>query len=395
MKEVFVLSWIFMITLSSQVNGQCSKQDYQHCVKLADPLLRDPHLIYPDNAKDIELVCRTWSYFVDCVKQYTERCFTESRRQEFNKAVESPVSTIHKLCSMPDFREDYMKHAGCMKMTLTQDSHCGRHYKLLVSQVSGEAPTASVCCSHHLFRECVIDHTQNACDPESAPFSAAMLDKALSFLRDQCANFVPNQLDCPGTDFYRSTVGRSETRLSDQEPTLPNTPATSFTAVSDPVQVQTSQTQSTGSIWTTQTVTSTRQASTDTKGTTIQSSQTTRPAIELSDSPAVPWTPSTRFELSTDSADVQRTSFARGMSWSPSGSDSGGNNAGAAMDSTSQTDSQTWRVTSSDVWLPSSKPVMIDNAIDEPNQQGLESKANNFVQSYFIIPICIIFILYR
>lgn len=40
---------------------------------------------------------------------------------------------------------EYMKHASCMKMMLTEDNHCGRHYKLLVNQVSGEAAQSSVC----------------------------------------------------------------------------------------------------------------------------------------------------------------------------------------------------------------------------------------------------------
>ncbi|XP_073974480.1 uncharacterized protein [Rhodnius prolixus] len=387
MREVSALIWFFVLVSYEGVNSQCSKQDYKHCVKLADPLLRDPHLIYPDNARDIELVCRTWSYFVDCVKQYTDRCFTEAKRQEFNKAVESPVSTIHKLCSMPDFRDDYMKHAGCMKMTLTQDTHCGRHYRLLVSQVSSEeAPTASICCSHHLFRECVIDHTKNACEPESAPYSAVMLDKAFSFLKEQCANFMPNQLDCPGADFYKST-GRSETRLADQEATLAYTPSSSFTPISDPTS------QSTGSTWTTQLTTSNRhtstdrQSSTENRGVMSPVTFTARPATEPSNSP-IPWTPSTRFEPSTDSGDVMRTSYARGMSWRPSSVE-------GAIDSTGGSDTtQTWRVTSSDIWLPSSRPVMIDNAIDEPNQQGLESRASIMV-SFKIIPICMIFILFR
>jgi hypothetical protein len=39
-------------------NPQCSRQDYDLCVKMADPLLKDPHLIFPDNRADIDLVCR-------------------------------------------------------------------------------------------------------------------------------------------------------------------------------------------------------------------------------------------------------------------------------------------------------------------------------------------------
>jgi hypothetical protein len=41
---------------------------------------------------------------VDCVKRYTDRCFTESRRQEFNKAVESPVDSVHQMCTVTTYQ---------------------------------------------------------------------------------------------------------------------------------------------------------------------------------------------------------------------------------------------------------------------------------------------------
>lgn len=41
---------------------------------------------------------------MNCVKDYTEKCFTERRRQEFNKAVESPVDSIHQLCTVPEYQ---------------------------------------------------------------------------------------------------------------------------------------------------------------------------------------------------------------------------------------------------------------------------------------------------
>jgi hypothetical protein len=50
-------------------------------------------------------VCwRRWSQFVDCVKRYTDRCFTESRRQEFNKAVENPVDSVHQMCTVTKYQ---------------------------------------------------------------------------------------------------------------------------------------------------------------------------------------------------------------------------------------------------------------------------------------------------
>lgn len=53
--------------------------------------------------------------------------------------------------------------------------------------------------SHHRFRECVLDQTARQCDrprpgaPTSGSasrFARQILDKALSFLRDQCSNFM-------------------------------------------------------------------------------------------------------------------------------------------------------------------------------------------------------------
>jgi hypothetical protein len=41
---------------------------------------------------------------VDCVKRYTDRCFTESRRQEFNKAVENPVDSVHQMCTVTNYQ---------------------------------------------------------------------------------------------------------------------------------------------------------------------------------------------------------------------------------------------------------------------------------------------------
>lgn len=53
---------LIIVALISGINDgiciTCSKQEYQQCVIMADPLLKDPHLIYPDNPQDIDRVCR-------------------------------------------------------------------------------------------------------------------------------------------------------------------------------------------------------------------------------------------------------------------------------------------------------------------------------------------------
>lgn len=49
-------------------------------------------------------LCRTWSQFVDCVKRYTDLCFTETKRKEFHKAVENPVDLVHQMCTSADYQ---------------------------------------------------------------------------------------------------------------------------------------------------------------------------------------------------------------------------------------------------------------------------------------------------
>ena len=57
-----VQAGFFFVEIESQASiarmTRCSRDDHQKCIALADPLLKDPHLIFPDNMKDIDRVCR-------------------------------------------------------------------------------------------------------------------------------------------------------------------------------------------------------------------------------------------------------------------------------------------------------------------------------------------------
>ncbi|XP_054274160.1 uncharacterized protein LOC128993999 [Macrosteles quadrilineatus] len=366
---VGLLLFAFTISRLGRVSGECTKQDYQYCVKLADPLLKDPQLIYPDKQQDIDHVCRTWSLFVNCVKDYTEKCFTERRRQEFNKAVESPVDSIHQLCTVPEYQNEYLKHASCMKATLTKDSHCGRHYRHLAAQVSGDAGRAAICCSHHRFRECVLDRTRNTCDPQAGPFSRQILDKALSFLKDQCHNYEPTRVDCPGSDFY-TPLGRTDGAMDTV--TRANTKPT-FDINSN---TRTTDYQSDSPSWS---------DSMSTK--TVSGGSSSHSPDWLGQSPS--WMPgrgrsTTGGEVTVTSQTISehtfpRSSYGRGMSWMPS--------------TPSTTPSSAWRppTPSPTPWYPSrnNEQMMMDNAIDEPNQQGLESSSSISTVSAVLLSIAL------
>lgn len=103
--HLYTIITIFLCFAKGQHLSDCSRAEYNRCINLADPLLKEAHLIFPDNMADIELVCLTWNQFVDCLKSYTDRCFTPQQRKQFNKAVENPIESVHQMCTQRTYQQ--------------------------------------------------------------------------------------------------------------------------------------------------------------------------------------------------------------------------------------------------------------------------------------------------
>lgn len=95
------------------------------------------------------------------------------------------------------FLLEYLRYAPCIKSTITDASHCGPQYNLLVEQVEQGATISktTLCCSHDKFKECVQRETRRLCDGgisdgAAAKFSNQIMEKALSFLQEQCFNYM-------------------------------------------------------------------------------------------------------------------------------------------------------------------------------------------------------------
>nr|CAH7712292.1 unnamed protein product [Callosobruchus chinensis] len=203
----------------------CSKSEYEKCIRMADPLVREAHLVFPDNINDIDQVCTTWNQFVDCLKVYTDECFTTQQRKQFNRAVESPIASVHQMCTQPSYQKEYLQYAPCIKSTIIERSHCGPEYNLLVEQVDqGDVISKStLCCSHDRFKQCVERETRRLCDRgisggPANKFATQIIDKALRFLQDQCLNYIPNSGDCqPHPTDYALSFSRSTDSVSSSD----------------------------------------------------------------------------------------------------------------------------------------------------------------------------------
>ncbi|XP_063232163.1 mucin-5AC-like [Bacillus rossius redtenbacheri] len=208
-----LLSHCLLSHLCGAQQTECSRLEYGRCIHMADPLLRDPDYVFPDNVRDIGRVCSLWGQFVSCVQSYTLKCFSESRQVAFDKGVQDTKESMRQMCQVSQYQTEYLRHASCMKSMLTRDEHCGKHYQHLVRQVYGEVTRSALCCSHHIFRECMISEVRSGCDGgadggQASRFTRHTLDKALSFLREQCYSYVPSGGECAGLGL--APTGRAE-----------------------------------------------------------------------------------------------------------------------------------------------------------------------------------------
>ncbi|XP_069156152.1 uncharacterized protein [Procambarus clarkii] len=179
------------------------------CIKMAEPLVKNPDNIFPLTIRDIERVCKLWDDLTYCVRDYTINYLSPTQREEFNQAIESSIKSANMLCvEDPEYRTSYVENAPCLKRVSVNTSLCGGQYNYLADLVQGfQATDAQMCCAHHKFRECVLDRTPVECDDPSnlqvsaSVFMRSMLDRALGFLLQKCQNFVPNARDCPKGNF--------------------------------------------------------------------------------------------------------------------------------------------------------------------------------------------------
>ncbi|PSN44941.1 hypothetical protein C0J52_15647 [Blattella germanica] len=302
---------------SQSENSGCSRQDYNHCVKMADPLLKDPRLIFPDNQADID----------------------------------------------------------------------------------------TLCSSHLRFRECILEETKRQCDKGSSSgsatrFSRQMLDKALSFLRDQCYNYIPTTGECPGLSVLSNpynghdestsnsnTVPDQQHRPSNHQPYSPdgtvhpwhhhqgtgsnhrgmNTPEAGTGAA--PWMPNGNNANSTG-----------YQTSSSRDG--GQSSDTTISRSSHTSDTMPPAQSTSTFSTAGGQVPNRSPSYGRGITWSTSSN---------TQTSGSDFGSNTWHVTSNggvsntqhptEPWYPAVSNYgggsYSGNAVDEPNQQGLSNNNNN------------------
>ncbi|XP_018015295.1 uncharacterized protein LOC108672177 [Hyalella azteca] len=226
-------------------------QELSRCVKMAEPLVYNPEFVFPLSNVEIQGVCRMWSAFVDCIRDYTTHFLNPDQLEAFGAAIEPSMQSIHELCAENQvYRTAYLEYAPCMKKMYISSDHCGDHYKYLADLVQGNAANQDLmCCAHHKFRQCVLSETPRECgrtvstgdaaDARSreqraisaTQFVTSMLDRALGFLLQQCTSYKPTEEQCPGFEVKNSLDATPAPVTRDATPARKPTPASASSPI--------------------------------------------------------------------------------------------------------------------------------------------------------------------
>ncbi|KAI4454403.1 hypothetical protein MML48_9g00004700 [Holotrichia oblita] len=263
---IVMVIFLHIFSIARCFQYDCTRTEYNKCVRIADPLVRDMHLVFPDNLDDIDTVCRTWNRFIDCLQTYTDKCFTADQRKQFNNAVKNPIDSVHQMCVRSDYQRDQIcpfpkakprkeernrgrkrgksmiatdtpekkeleekerkrneKKVKTLKKKVFEESSDEEVEEVITKDSSSEWEeteenheartsvedaaegdfivvkyiTNITFSSHDRFKKCIESETRNLCDNgrtggPASKFSTQIVGKALSFLQDECVNYIPN-----------------------------------------------------------------------------------------------------------------------------------------------------------------------------------------------------------
>jgi len=209
----YLLSFIYLLLIwRTRAESECP-QKLDNCTQMVRPYLDDIRYMFPTNLEDVDVMCRMWGQFVDCVRKYVSQCFSEERKILFHKSVENSVDTVHAICSSELYQREYLSNAVCFKRISIES--CGQYYKQLIEHVSNpRAHDDHICCSYGQFKNCVNDPLLRECGRRAR----GLMDHSMGFLISRCSHSNPNGMTerCP--DPMSSSPPMSTTTTATEEP---------------------------------------------------------------------------------------------------------------------------------------------------------------------------------
>lgn len=128
----------------------CEPKFLEQCIKMANPLLKEPKHVFPSTSEDVDHVCseifpKTWSEYISCIKSFTSSCLSSSQRSDFNRAVGDSINSVHKMCTNEDYKSDYLRNAECIKQKAIDEEACKKYYDELLEHIQTGTSTDDMC----------------------------------------------------------------------------------------------------------------------------------------------------------------------------------------------------------------------------------------------------------
>jgi hypothetical protein len=207
--------------LSEAAYGRCDDGPVINCRTL--PLFNytelTPPPVGPDAASDIlqDVNCpyKNLERHFRCVDEFTRRCMTPDQRGAFYSLYTVPTLDMQELCTEGSpYREEYLKHAACLRTVHTEYVQCGRRHQtelaslmvdqeqhtesdgtlaLTTSPITGAEQItqnlARLCGSFRGHLQCVHGIVRATCGQQTEEFASQFLSQMASSLLNICDKY--------------------------------------------------------------------------------------------------------------------------------------------------------------------------------------------------------------
>ncbi|XP_060844771.1 uncharacterized protein LOC132924456 [Rhopalosiphum padi] len=201
--------------LSEVEYGRCDDGPVINCRTL--PLFNytdlSPPPVGPDTAGDIQqdVNCpyKNLERHLRCVDVFTRRCLTPEQRGAFYSLYTVPTLDMQELCTEGGpYREEYLKHAACLRTVHTEYVQCGRRHQSELAalmldqeqQTSTASPLtgaeqitqnlARLCGSFRGHLQCVHGIVRATCGQQTEEFASQFLSQMASSLLNICDKYA-------------------------------------------------------------------------------------------------------------------------------------------------------------------------------------------------------------
>ncbi|XP_049275787.1 uncharacterized protein LOC119406894 [Rhipicephalus sanguineus] len=186
-------------------SGSCQNGEVSDCVSKLDLLSQNKSLAFATTEAELKRICSHLTSALDCVNDFTRRCFNEKQREIYKRLTSGAAQLIEDFCREGSpFRLTYLKHSKCYKELQDDYNKCASIYVAQRTELQGQtlSPQDKIrnsCCQMDGYKQCAKAAVLLHCDVEAAELAEDIIVKAGGYLvTTHCSGYRIDEPSCSG-----------------------------------------------------------------------------------------------------------------------------------------------------------------------------------------------------